>query len=97
MATWLVVATGTSIQPGKTEGVLDGGGWRENVYDFYNPDGAAELAGFLKFWKRGRMVVNVAEMPIKCPVALLEFLFNDHFPGERSQGEIEKNVQRSRK
>ncbi len=72
---YLVIATGTHIQPSETEGLLDGGGWRKNIFDFYTPDGAADLAGFLKFWKGGRMVVNVAEMPIKCPVAPLEFLF----------------------
>jgi sulfide:quinone oxidoreductase len=72
---YLVIATGTGIRPGETEGLLDGGGWRKNIFDFYSPDGAADLANFLKFWKGGRMVVNVAEMPIKCPVAPLEFLF----------------------
>jgi sulfide:quinone oxidoreductase len=72
---YLVIATGTHIQPAETEGLVDGGGWRKNIFDFYTPEGAADLAGFLKFWKGGRMVVNVAEMPIKCPVAPLEFLF----------------------
>ena len=55
--------------------MVDGGGWRKNIFDFYTVDGAAALSRFLKFWKGGRMVVNVAEMPIKCPVAPLEFLF----------------------
>jgi sulfide:quinone oxidoreductase len=72
---YLVIATGTHIQPSETEGLLDGGGWRKNIFDFYTPDGAVDLAGFLKFWKGGRLVLNVAEMPIKCPVAPLEFLF----------------------
>jgi sulfide:quinone oxidoreductase len=72
---YLVIATGTNIQPAETEGLLDGGGWRKNIYDFYTPDGAADMASFLKSWEGGRMVVNVAEMPIKCPVAPLEFLF----------------------
>ena len=72
---YLVIATGTNIQPAETEGLLDGGGWKKNIFDFYTPDGATDLAGFLKTWEGGRMVVNVAEMPIKCPVAPLEFLF----------------------
>jgi len=72
---YLVIATGTHIQPSETEGLLDAGGWRKNIFDFYTPDGAVDLAGFLKFWKGGRLVLNVAEMPIKCPVAPLEFLF----------------------
>ncbi len=72
---YLVVATGTHIQPSETEGLFDGGGWRKNIFDFYTPDGAEALAGFLDSWEGGKMVVNVSEMPIKCPVAPLEFLF----------------------
>ena len=72
---YLVIATGTHIHPEETEGLLDGGGWQENIFDFYTIEGAVALNRFLKFWKGGRMVVNVTEMPIKCPVAPLEFLF----------------------
>jgi sulfide:quinone oxidoreductase len=72
---YLVVATGTQINPSETEGLFDGGGWQENIFDFYTVEGAVALHRFLKFWKGGRMVVNVTEMPIKCPVAPLEFLF----------------------
>jgi sulfide:quinone oxidoreductase len=71
---YLVIATGTHIVPEETTGMVDGG-WRKNVFDFYSVDGASALNHFLKFWKGGRMVVNVVEMPIKCPVAPLEFLF----------------------
>ncbi len=71
---YLVIATGSHIHPEQTDGILDGG-WRQNIFDFYSLDGATALAKFLKFWKGGRMVLNVAEMPIKCPVAPLEFLF----------------------
>ena len=72
---YLVIATGTQINPEETEGLFDGGGWQENIFDFYTVEGAVALSRFLKFWKGGRMVVNIAEMPIKCPVAPLEFLF----------------------
>ncbi|MCJ7702939.1 MAG: NAD(P)/FAD-dependent oxidoreductase, partial [Anaerolineales bacterium] len=71
----LVIATGTQIHPEETEGLFDGGGWHQNIFDFYTLEGAVALSRFLKFWKGGRLVVNVAEMPIKCPVAPLEFLF----------------------
>lgn len=71
---YLVIATGTHLVPEETPGMVDGG-WRKNVFDFYSVDGAAALNRFLKFWKGGRMVVNVVEMPIKCPVAPLEFIF----------------------
>jgi sulfide:quinone oxidoreductase len=71
---YLVISTGSHIHPEETEGMVDGG-WRKNVFDFYSLDGANALGNYLKFWKGGRMVVNVVEMPIKCPVAPLEFLF----------------------
>jgi sulfide:quinone oxidoreductase len=71
---YLVIATGTQTRPQETPGMVDGG-WRKNVFDFYTVEGATALSRFLKFWKGGRMVVNVVEMPIKCPVAPLEFLF----------------------
>jgi len=71
---YLVVATGSHLAPSETPGLLDNG-WRKNVFDFYTLDGALALAERLKDWQGGRMVLNVAEMPIKCPVAPLEFLF----------------------
>jgi sulfide:quinone oxidoreductase len=70
----LVVATGSTIRPEETEGLL-GDGWRKNIFDFYTYDGAVALSQFLKSWKGGRLVINIAEMPIKCPVAPLEFTF----------------------
>ncbi len=71
---YLVIATGSTIRPDQTEGMVNGG-WRKNIFDFYTHDGAVALSKYLKFWKGGRMVVNVTEMPIKCPVAPLEFIF----------------------
>lgn len=71
---YLVIATGTEIRPDQVEGMLDGG-WQQNIFDFYTFDGTNKLTSFLKTWQGGRMVVNVAEMPIKCPVAPLEFVF----------------------
>ncbi len=71
---YLVIATGTEIRPDQVDGMLDGG-WRQNIFDFYTFEGASKLANFLKTWQGGRLVVNVAEMPIKCPVAPLEFVF----------------------
>jgi len=70
----LVIATGSRTVPAETDGLLDNG-WYKNVFDFYTIEGAQALSRFFKFWKGGRLVLNVAEMPIKCPVAPLEFLF----------------------
>lgn len=81
---YLVVATGSRIFPEETDGLKDGA-WHKNIFDFYTVEGATALNRFLKFWKGGRMVVNIAEMPIKCPVAPLEFLFlADWFFHQRS-------------
>ena len=71
----MVIATGVDIHPEQTEGLLDGGGWRKNIFDFYTYEGAAALGKHLKNWDGGRFVVNVVENPIKCPVAPLELLF----------------------
>lgn len=71
---YLVIATGSHLAPSETPGLL-ANGWRKNVFDFYTLDGAVALAKHLENWQGGRMVLNVAEMPIKCPVAPLEFLF----------------------
>jgi sulfide:quinone oxidoreductase len=70
----LIIATGSHIHPEEVQGLVDGG-WQKNIFDFYTLEGASKLSQFLKFWKGGRMVLNIAEMPIKCPVAPLEFLF----------------------
>lgn len=81
---YLVVATGSRIFPEETDGLKDGA-WHKNIFDFYTIEGATALNRFLKFWKGGRMVVIIAEMPIKCPVAPLEFLFlADWFFHQRS-------------
>lgn len=70
---YLVIATGADIHPEETDGLKDGG-WGRNIFDFYTADGAAALGEFLKKWEGGRLVLNVVENPIKCPVAPLEFL-----------------------
>ncbi len=72
---YMVVATGSHIHPEEITGMRDSGGWQKNIFDFYTLDGAVALNKFLSTWQGGRMLLNVAEMPIKCPVAPLEFLF----------------------
>jgi sulfide:quinone oxidoreductase len=70
----LVVATGTRLQPEETDG-LTGPGWNERVFTFYELPGAQALRGALERFTGGRLVMNVVDNPIKCPVAPLEFLF----------------------
>jgi sulfide:quinone oxidoreductase len=71
---YLIIATGSHIVPEETPGLMEDE-WRKSIFDFYTPDGAVALHHFLRTWQGGRLVLNVAEMPIKCPVAPLEFLF----------------------
>jgi len=71
---FLIVATGAKIVPGQTEGMV-GDAWHKSIFDFYTIDGAVALADFFKRWEGGRLVINITEMPIKCPVAPLEFAF----------------------
>ena len=71
---YLIVATGTKIYPQQTEG-LQGELWHKQIFDFYTIEGACALAEFFKRWRGGKLVVNITEMPIKCPVAPLEFAF----------------------
>jgi sulfide:quinone oxidoreductase len=70
----LVVATGVRLQPEETEG-MTGAGWNQRVFTFYDPEGAEALRAALERFDGGRLVVNLVDMPIKCPVAPLEFAF----------------------
>ena len=70
----LVIATGTTPRPDQTPG-MDGPEWHRSVFDFYTLEGAIALREALASWDGGRLVVHITEMPIKCPVAPLEFVF----------------------
>ena len=79
----LIIATGTHPRREETEG-LDSDEYGRTVHDFYTLEGATALADVLKGWAGGRLVMNIVEMPIKCPVAPLEFMFlADSFFEER--------------
>ncbi|GAA1382626.1 type III sulfide quinone reductase, selenoprotein subtype [Catellatospora chokoriensis] len=71
---YLVIATGTRPRPDQTPGML-GPQWRKSIFDFYTLDGATALAEALADFDGGRFVVHIVDMPIKCPVAPLEFAF----------------------
>jgi sulfide:quinone oxidoreductase len=71
---YLVIATGTTPRPDQTPGMA-GPEWRRSIFDFYTLEGAEALATALPRLDRGRLVVHITEMPIKCPVAPLEFTF----------------------
>lgn len=70
----LVIATGSQVRPEMTDGLV-GPHWYDSAFDFYTLDGAQKLREKLAIFEGGRLALNVVEMPIKCPVAPLEFLF----------------------
>lgn len=70
----LIIATGSKIAPEETEGML-GKEWQQSIFDFYTFEGALALRNKLHKWEGGNLVIHITEMPIKCPVAPLEFAF----------------------
>ena len=70
----LIVASGASLLPEETEG-LEGPGWGERIFTFYELESATALRDALRGFDHGRLVINAIDMPIKCPVAPLEFCF----------------------
>jgi sulfide:quinone oxidoreductase len=67
----LVVASGTALQPEETEGLV----WSDTVHTFYELERAIALREALARFEGGRLVVDIVDMPIKCPVAPIEFAF----------------------
>jgi sulfide:quinone oxidoreductase len=88
---YLVIATGVQPRPDQTPGMLDGGQWRERIFDFYTYDGAVALRDALRRFDGGRLVVHIVDMPIKCPVAPLEFAFlaDAYFRGRGMRDRVE--------
>jgi sulfide:quinone oxidoreductase len=70
----LIIATGADIAPEEVEG-MNGDEWEKSIFNFYTFEGALSLRNKLRDWGGGNLVVHITEMPIKCPVAPLEFAF----------------------
>jgi len=80
---YLLVATGCKTAPEEVGGLKDKL-WYTDIFDFYTVEGAVALANYFKTWKGGELVINISEIPYKCPVAPLEFaFFADAFFTER--------------
>lgn len=71
---YLAIASGTTPRPDQTPGML-GKQWQRSIFEFYTYDGAKNLAKALQSFEHGRLVVHITDVPIKCPVAPLEFTF----------------------
>ncbi|MBF0280000.1 MAG: CBS domain-containing protein [SAR324 cluster bacterium] len=87
---WLVCSMGCHIAPDEVDGLEEAMG--NDVHTFYTLEGALAFQKAIKNMKEGKLVLNVAEMPIKCPVAPIEFVFlADYYfrmQGVRDQVEI---------
>ncbi len=86
----LIIATGSRIAPEEVEG-LTGDQWYKSIFDFYTYDGAVNLRKKLDGWEGGKLVVHITEMPIKCPVAPLEFAFlaDSYFKNKGMRDKVE--------
>jgi len=86
----LIIATGCKIAPEEVVG-MNGPEWRKSVFDFYTFEGALALRDKLREWDGGKLLVHITEMPIKCPVAPIEFAFlaDSFFKHKKMRGEVE--------
>ncbi len=71
---FLVIATGTQTVPSETPGLKDKL-WYKDIFDFYTVEGAVALHKKFKDWEGGDLVMCIPELPYKCPVAPLEYVF----------------------
>lgn len=73
---YLVIATGCKPVPEEVEGLED---WKpdskSNEHTFFTQESAVALFKRFKSFEKGKMIFNIAEMPHKCPVVPMEFIF----------------------
>ncbi len=86
----LIIATGARIAPEEIPG-MQSEEWHKSIFDFYTFEGALSLRNKLREWDGGRLVVHITEMPIKCPVAPLEFAFlaDSYFKQKHMRDKVE--------
>jgi len=70
---YVIIATGTQTRPEETVGLKDKL-WYKSIFDFYTVEGALALQKYFKNWEGGKLVLCIAEVPYKCPVAPIEFV-----------------------
>jgi len=70
---FLVISTGCKVVPEENDGLLDA--WGKNAFTFYYLEAADILHQKLKEFDGGKLVMDIAELPFKCPVAPIEFVF----------------------
>lgn len=70
---WLIIGTGCRLAPEENEGLMDE--WGRNAFSFYTTETAAQLSHAMSNFEGGKLLMCVAELPFKCPVAPIEFIF----------------------
>ena len=71
---FLIGAMGCRVAPEEVEGLAEPMG-KDGVHTFYTLEGAVAMRAALERMTSGRLVIDVCDMPIKCPVAPIEFAF----------------------
>jgi len=71
---WLIVALGCEGRADEVEGLIDAGK-AGNAHTFYTLDGALAMQDALERMESGHLVLDIADHPVKCPVAPIEFVF----------------------
>jgi len=75
---FLICALGCRTAPEEVLGMAEEMG--RGVHTFYTLEGALAMRPAMDALTHGRLVIDICEMPIKCPVAPLEFAFlADHY------------------
>ena len=73
---WLIIATGCQMVPNEIDGLEN---WKAdgnaNEHSFFTLESAVALYKRMKHFDKGKMIFNIAEMPHKCPVVPMEFIF----------------------
>ncbi|MFD0864208.1 NAD(P)/FAD-dependent oxidoreductase [Tessaracoccus lubricantis] len=82
----LIIATGVEPRPDLTPGADS-----PDVHHFYDLPSAVALRDAIRAFRGGRLVVHLTDMPIKCPVAPLEFLFlaDGYFRDRRTRHKVD--------
>ncbi|MEK6777512.1 MAG: FAD/NAD(P)-binding oxidoreductase [bacterium] len=88
---WLILGLGCRIAPEEVPGLEAGYG--KNVFYYYTMPSALDMQKALEDFDGGKLVLNITEYPIKCPVAPIEFIcladYFFHLKGIRHKVDLE--------
>ncbi|MEN8761687.1 MAG: CBS domain-containing protein [Thiogranum sp.] len=71
---YVISSLGCHLASDEIEGLEETLG-RNGVHTFYNLDSALAMQDALQNMESGRLVIDISDLPIKCPVAPIEFAF----------------------